>query len=138
MRLPIQTTTPVDGYIQKRLLNGETVGAGIPVILVSAGLLRLRCISFGRLYTPPISRSFTVLLIIIPGKIFPLELIGITPKLTPVSFIPCDSTLPVVRVSYLTGSRLCYYLYRMMELRRYLFLISSVQTDGRASVWFMI
>ncbi|SFU27105.1 RND family efflux transporter, MFP subunit [Porphyromonadaceae bacterium KHP3R9] len=74
---------PCDGYIQKHLFEaGETVGAGIPVIsMVAAGSAEVEVhIPSGDYIRRDQFESYYCTADIYPGKTFPLELIGITPK----------------------------------------------------------
>jgi RND family efflux transporter MFP subunit len=74
---------PFDGYIQKRFFGaGETVGAGMPVLsMIDAGAPEVEI----NIPSPEYIRrdrfeSFSCEVDLYPGRIFPLDLIGITQK----------------------------------------------------------
>lgn len=74
---------PCDGYIQKRISEpGETVGAGMPVIAMIAsgtGEVEINIPSSDYIRQEQFD-SYSCTIDVYPGKIFPLELIGITRK----------------------------------------------------------
>jgi RND family efflux transporter MFP subunit len=132
---------PVDGYIQKRLFEpGETVGAGIPVIsMVSAGSAEVEVhIPSGDYIRRNQFESYYCTADIYPGKIFPLELIGITPKANASQLYSMrfrlaggEGELPGPGMSVMVT-----ILYRNDEAETLSIPLSAlIQTDGRASVW---
>lgn len=74
---------PFDGYIQKRFFDtGETVGAGMPVIsMISTNLPEIEInLPSSDFIRRDQFESFSCTVDIYPGKVFPLELIGIAQK----------------------------------------------------------
>ncbi|MDL2231319.1 efflux RND transporter periplasmic adaptor subunit [Porphyromonadaceae bacterium OttesenSCG-928-L07] len=74
---------PCDGYIQKRLFEaGETVGAGTPVISMvnmESGEVEINIPSSDYIRRNNFERYYCTI-DVYPGKIFPLDLVGITRK----------------------------------------------------------
>ncbi|MDR1745966.1 MAG: efflux RND transporter periplasmic adaptor subunit [Tannerella sp.] len=76
-------TAPFDGYVQKVYFHtGETVGAGIPVIaMINAGAPEVEInIPSSEYARRDKFGDFFCTVDVFPGKIFPLDLIGVTPK----------------------------------------------------------
>ncbi|MDR2120179.1 MAG: efflux RND transporter periplasmic adaptor subunit [Tannerella sp.] len=74
---------PFDGYVQKRFfVAGETVGAGMPVLsMIDAGAPEVEInIPSAEYIRRDRFESFSCEADVYPGRIFPLELIGITQK----------------------------------------------------------
>jgi len=74
---------PFDGYVQKRFFeNGETVGAGMPVVsMISASLPEVEIhIPASDFVRRAQFDSFSYITDIYPNKTFPLELIGVAQK----------------------------------------------------------
>lgn len=75
--------SPIDGFIQKKLFEpGETIGAGMPVISMISGNkpeveINITVSDFTRIGQV---QSYTAIFDAIPGKEFPLEVIGVTQK----------------------------------------------------------
>ncbi|MDR1601789.1 MAG: efflux RND transporter periplasmic adaptor subunit [Tannerella sp.] len=76
-------TAPFDGYVQKRFFDaGETVGAGMPVLsMIDAGAPEVEInIPSAEYIRRDRFESFACEVDIYPGRVFPLNLIGITQK----------------------------------------------------------
>jgi RND family efflux transporter MFP subunit len=79
----VKLRAPFDGYVQQRLFDaGETAGAGMPVIsLISTNLPEVEInIPSSDFIRRDQFESFSCAVDIYPGKVFPLELIGIAQK----------------------------------------------------------
>lgn len=132
---------PANGYIQKRLFEpGETVGAGTPVVsMIVAGIGEVEIhIPSGDYIRRGQFDNYYCTADIFPGRIFPLELIGISPKananqLYTMRFRLTDGEgdLPGPGMSVMVTLR-----YRNEEVQTLSIPISAVfQSDGQATVW---
>jgi len=132
---------PFDGHIQKRFFEaGETIGAGMPVIsMISADLPEVE------IYIPAsdfIQRdrfeAFFCEAVSFPGKVFPLELVGITQKANlnqlytmRLKIKDKSSQLPVPGMTVMVTA-----LYKPEDTDKvYIPLSALFESDGVSSIW---